>query len=384
MKKVFNGIAKFGAKGFKKQVLALALCMSAGVAYMDIAVAASPNHNPPALKANAPHVYVVKRGDTLWDISGKFLNSPWRWKEIWASNRHVKNPHWIYPGDKLLLCTLDGRPLIGKDEGDGCEGIIRRHQGGTSLHPQVRVESLANTIPVVPLAHIQQWLEHSIVIQPESLSNLPYVLGAADRRVITGAGQTIYARGNGMDIGQRYGVYRQAEPYMFLDANGKKYNAGVELVEVASAVAVATENDIVTLELTKSFNSEVRKGDLILPVYENNLPSLFYPIAANEVTAGGKVIRVQGSIGTAALHSVVTLDRGQLHGAKAGQVFSLYEDGETVVDPQTKEMVKLPGQRVGTAMIFKAFDQLSYAYILESALPIKIGANIQPPPSANE
>ena len=114
------------------------------------------------------------------------------------------------------------------------------------------------------------------------------------------------------------------------------------------------------------------------------MPSLFYPIAANEVTAGGKVIRVQGSIGTAALHSVVTLDRGQLHGAKAGQVFSLYEDGETVVDPQTKEMVKLPGQRVGTAMIFKAFDQLSYAYILESALPIKIGANIQPPPSANE
>ncbi len=93
MKKVFNGIAKFGAKGFKKQVLALALCMSAGVAYMDVAVAASPNHNPPALKANAPHVYVVKRGDTLWDISGKFLNSPWRWKEIWASNRHVKNPH---------------------------------------------------------------------------------------------------------------------------------------------------------------------------------------------------------------------------------------------------------------------------------------------------
>ena len=381
MKKVFKGIVNFHATGFKKQVLAIALCVSAGVAYMDVAVAASPNQNPPALKASAPYVYVVKRGDTLWDIAGKFLNRPWRWKEIWASNRHVKNPHWIYPGDKLLLCTLDGRPLIGKDEGDGCEGIIRRHQGGASLQPQIRIESLANTIPVVPLAYIQQWLDHSIVVSPESLTNIPYILGAADNRVITGAGQTVYARGNGLVTGQQYGVFRQGEPYTFTDATGKKINAGIELVEVASATAVANENDITTLELTKSFNAEVRKGDFVLPQYDNNMPSLFYPTIPNEVTDGGQVVRVQGSIGTAAQHGVVTLDRGALHGVKSGQVFSIYQKGETVRDPQTKEMVKLPNQRVGTVMIFKAFDQLSYAYVLDSSLPIKVGAEIQPPPT---
>ena len=381
MKKVFKGILNFHATGFKKHVLAIALCVSAGVAYMDVAVAASPNQNPPALKASAPYVYVVKRGDTLWDIAGKFLNSPWRWKEIWASNRHVKNPHWIYPGDKLLLCTLDGRPLIGKDEGDGCEGIIRRHQGGASLQPQIRIESLANTIPVVPLAYIQQWLDHSIVVSPESLTNIPYILGAADNRVITGAGQTVYARGNGLVTGQQYGVFRQGEPYTFTDATGKKINAGIELVEVASATAVANENDITTLELTKSFNAEVRKGDFVLPQYDNNMPSLFYPTIPNEVTDGGQVVRVQGSIGTAAQHGVVTLDRGALHGVKSGQVFSIYQKGETVRDPQTKEMVKLPNQRVGTVMIFKAFDQLSYAYVLDSSLPIKVGAEIQPPPT---
>ena len=381
MKKVFKGIVNFHATGFKKHVLAIALCVSAGVDYMDVAVAASPNQNPPALKASAPYVYVVKRGDTLWDIAGKFLNSPWRWKEIWASNRHVKNPHWIYPGDKLLLCTLDGRPLIGKDEGDGCEGIIRRHQGGASLQPQIRIESLANTIPVVPLAYIQQWLDHSIVVSPESLTNIPYILGAADNRVITGAGQTVYARGNGLVTGQQYGVFRQGEPYTFTDATGKKINAGIELVEVASATAVANENDITTLELTKSFNAEVRKGDFVLPQYDNNMPSLFYPTIPNEVTDGGQVVRVQGSIGTAAQHGVVTLDRGALHGVKSGQVFSIYQKGETVRDPQTKEMVKLPNQRVGTVMIFKAFDQLSYAYVLDSSLPIKVGAEIQPPPT---
>ena len=378
MKKVLTGISNFHAKGFKKQLLAVALCLSAGIAYIDVAQA-SPNTNPPAMKASAPHVYVVKRGDTLWDISGKFLSKPWRWPEIWASNKHVKNPHWIYPGDRLLLCTLDGRPLIGKDEGDGCEGIIRRHQGGASLKPQIRVESIGNAISVIPLSDIQQWLEHSIVISPESLQNIPYTLGAADGRVVTGAGQTVYARGNGLVVGQRYGVYREGKPYIFTNAEGKKVNAGLELTEVASALAVAGENDVTTLELKESFDAEVRRGDYVLPRYDAELPSLFYPITNNEVSTGGKVVRVQGSIGTAAQHGVVTIDRGSLQGARSGQILSVYQAGEVVRDPKTKESIKLPSQLVGTVMIFKSFDNLSYAYVLESSLPIKIGAEIQPP-----
>ena len=378
MKKVLTGISNFHAKGFKKQLLAVALCLSAGIAYIDVAQA-SPNTNPPAMKASAPHVYVVKRGDTLWDISGKFLSKPWRWPEIWASNKHVKNPHWIYPGDRLLLCTLDGRPLIGKDEGDGCEGIIRRHQGGASLKPQIRVESIGNAISVIPLSDIQQWLEHSIVISPESLQNIPYTLGAADGRVVTGAGQTVYARGNGLVVGQRYGVYREGKPYIFTNAEGKKVNVGIELTEVASALAVAGENDVTTLELKESFDAEVRRGDYVLPRYDAELPSLFYPITNNEVSTGGKVVRVQGSIGTAAQHGVVTIDRGSLQGARSGQILSVYQAGEVVRDPKTKESIKLPSQLVGTVMIFKSFDNLSYAYVLESSLPIKIGAEIQPP-----
>ncbi|OTG85115.1 LysM peptidoglycan-binding domain-containing protein [Acinetobacter sp. ANC 4648] len=384
MKKVFNGIANFNATGFKQQFLALAICLSASVAYIDVAQAASPNQNPPALKASAPNVYVVKRGDTLWGIAGKFLSKPWLWPKIWASNPQVKNPHWIYPGDKLLLCTLNGRPLVGVDQGDGCDGVIRRHQGGTSLKPQIRIEVLESSIPVIPLADIKPWLEHSIIVAPESLTNIPYIVGAADNRVITGAGQTVYARGNGLVIGQRYGVYRQSEPYMLLGADGKKHNAGVELTEVASGLAVGSENDVTTVELTQSYNAEVRRSDYVLPQYNDQLPSLFYPTAANEVTAGGKIIRVQGSIGAAAANSVVTVDRGSLQGAKVGQVFSVYQQGETVKDPKTKEMIKLPSQRVGTLMLFKTFDQLSYGYILDSSLPIKLGAEIQSPTTSND
>ncbi|ENU18600.1 hypothetical protein F994_02922 [Acinetobacter bohemicus ANC 3994] len=380
MKKVFKGMPTFSALGFKKQLLALAVCVSVGVGVVNVAEAApARNINPPALKAGAPQVYVVKKGDTLWDISKRFLKNPVRWPEIWASNKHVKNPHWIFPGDRLLMCTYNGRPIIGKDEGDGCEGIIRRYTGGTKLQPQVRIESLNNAIPVIPLEYIQHWLERTSIVAPESIQSTPYILGTADQRVLAAKGQTVYARGNGLEIGQRYAVYREGEPYMLTGANGKKFNAGLELIQVAAGVAVRGENDITTLELTDTYNSEVRRGDRVLPEYDPMLPTLFYPTNAEDVVAGGQVVRVMGSIGTAAKNSVVTIDRGSLQGVQVGHVFSINQKGEVVTDPKTKERVQLPGQRIGNVMVFKSFEHLSYAYVLDSELPIKVGAGIQPP-----
>lgn len=380
MKKVFKGMPTFSALGFKKQLLALAVCVSVGVGVVNVAEAApARNINPPALKAGAPQVYVVKKGDTLWDISKRFLKNPVRWPEIWASNKHVKNPHWIFPGDRLLMCTYNGRPIIGKDEGDGCEGIIRRYTGGTKLQPQVRIESLNNAIPVIPLEYIQHWLERTSIVAPESIQSTPYILGTADQRVLAAKGQTVYARGNGLEIGQRYAVYREGEPYMLTGANGKKFNAGLELIQVAAGVAVRGENNITTLELTDTYNSEVRRGDRVLPEYDPMLPTLFYPTNAEDVVAGGQVVRVMGSIGTAAKNSVVTIDRGSLQGVQVGHVFSINQKGEVVTDPKTKERVQLPGQRIGNVMVFKSFEHLSYAYVLDSELPIKVGAGIQPP-----
>mgnify|MGYP002661705754 FL=1 len=380
MKKVLKGMPFFSALGFKNQMLALAVCVGVSMGTIHSAEAApARNVNPPALKANAPNVYVVKKGDTLWDISKRFLKNPVRWPEIWASNKHVKNPHWIFPGDRLLMCDYQGRPIIGKDEGDGCEGIISRYLGSTSLQPQIRVESLNNTIPVIPLEHIKQWLERYTLLAPDSVQGTPYILGTADQRVLAGKGQKVYARGHGLVVGQRYAVYREAEPYVFTDANGKKYTAALELQQVASGIAVRGEGDVTTLELTDSYNAEVRRGDRVLAEYDPMLPTLFYPTNAENIAAGGQIVRVLGSIGTAARHSVVTIDRGTAHGVQTGHVFSVNQKGEVVPDPKTKERVQLPGERIGQVMVVKTFDQLSYAYVLESELPIKVGANIQPP-----
>ncbi len=380
MKKVFVGTPIFSAVGLKKQMLALAVSVGVSLGTVSIAEAApARNINPPSLKANAPQVYVVKKGDTLWDISKKFLKNPVRWREIWASNKHVKNPHWIFPGDRLLMCTYNGKPIIGKDEGDGCAGIISRYTGSTKVEPQIRVESLNNTIPVIPLQHIKNWLQHSMILPADTLDGVPYIIGAADERVLAAKDQTVYARGNGLVVGQRYAVYHEGEPYIFTDANGVKYNAGVELNQVASAVAVRGQDGITTLELTDSYDREVRRGDRVLPEYDPMLPSLFYPTSADNITPGGIVVRVQGSIGTAARHSVVTIDRGTTHGVQIGDVFNVNKQGQIVTDPKTQERISLPTEQVGSIMVFKAFDNLSYAYVLESALPMKVGSSIQPP-----
>jgi hypothetical protein len=380
MKKVFMGMPSFSALGLKKQMLALAVVVGVGLGTVPTVEAAiSRNANPPALKAGAPSVYVVKKGDTLWAISRKYLKNPARWPEIWASNKHVKNPHWIFPGDRLLICSFNGRTIIGKDEGDGCTGIIKRYTGTDKLQPQVRVESINNTIPVIPLEHIKHWLARSIIINPESIENTPYIVGAKDKRVIAGKGQTVYARGNGLEVGQRYGIYREGKPYLLTDANGRKFNGGIELTQVASAVAVRNTDDMTSLELTKSYNEEVRREDRVLPEYDPMLPTLFYPTNADNVAAGGTVVRVAGSIGTAAVRGVLTIDRGSLDGVQEGEVFTVHQDGSMVRDQKTNQNIKLPDENIGYVMVFKAYDHLSYAYVLESELPIKIGDHIQAP-----
>lgn len=368
----------FSTLGFRKSIVALALGTAFSLGAVS-SVSASPNVAPAKLKNNAAPVYVVRKGDTLWDISGKFLKQPWRWKEIWAGNRYIKNPNLIYPGDRLLLCSVNGRPLVGKDEGDGCAGIIRRHSQTQVAEPQVRVESSTNSIPLIPLSDIESWLYRADIVSPDSITNTPYVVGAPDGRLIVGDGQTLYARGNGMEVGQKYGVYHTTEPYFTVDEKGKKHIAGVEVLEVASGVATEMNGDIATIEVSKSYNQEINRGDLILPEYESGLPSLFFPADEHSVREGGQIVRVLGSIGDAAKRSVITINRGTTDGAEIGQVFNVYQQGNVVKDTRSNQMIHLPDNKVGNVMIFKTFDQFSYAYVLESALPMKVGSFVRAP-----
>lgn len=365
------------------RLLALSLAVGVAFAIPNFAFADSPNRTPPSLRVDAPSVYIVKKGDTLWDISGRYLSKPWRWPEIWAVNRHVKNPHWIYPGDRLLICLINGRTVVGRDEGDGCAGIERRMSDNglpvVKLEPQIRVQSLDLAIPIISLSSIQHWLKHSRVVSVEEIEGTPYILGNRDNRVVAAVGQSVYVRGQGLIIGQQYGVYREGTDYVVTRKNKVVENLGRELSQVASGTITALNGDIATIELTRSFDGEVRKGDRVMLEDTTPLPNTFYPIQPDQVASGGRVIRVLDSISSAAKNSVIVFDRGTVDGAAPGQVFAVYKQGEITTDPKTGEKIQLPSERTGLAMIFRAFNRVSYAIVLESELPIKADDEIRSP-----
>lgn len=342
------------------------------------AVPASANNPEPTIKADAPNRYTVKKGDTLWDISGRYLNSPWRWKEIWATNRQIKNPHLIYPGDTLIMCIIQGKTLVGVDTGEGCAGIERQLNAPAPTQSVTITES-ANSIPPIPLSAIRHWLDNTLIVNPEDFVTTPYVLASKNRNLITAKGDKIYAKGVPLIVGQRYGIYHEGDPYV--DPKTQQV-IGLEVTQVAAGVVTSVAaNGVSSIQLTETLGKEVREGDRVFVELGNSVPPVFYPAPAN-VDRGGLIVRVMGSIGSAAKGSVVAINLGSNNGAKPGDVLTVYRRGPMVRDIRDNDAaVRLPSEPAGMVMVFKSFDNISYAYVLSSELPLNKGDQLLPPPN---
>lgn len=350
-----------------KRLLSAAI---AGLLFSSVAVANNP---PPTIKADAPNRYIVKKGDTLWDIAGKYLDKPTRWREIWATNKQIKNPHLIYPNDVLILCIIQGKTLVGVDTGEGCAGIAKQLNSTPTV---VDIPSQSH-VPAIPLANIRHWLDRSMIVAAEDFEKTPYVLASKNGNVITASGDKIYTRGVPLIVGQRYGVYRKGEPY--LDTRNKAI-IGLEVTQVASGVVTAVAaNGVSSIEINEIFSSEIREGDRVFVEVDASIPNIFYPAPA-EVSRGGMIVRVMGSISDAAKDSVVAINLGANEGAKPGQILDIYKKGALVRDTNDNSTpVRLPSELAGQLMIFKSFNNLSYAYVLSADIPLSVGDQLVPP-----
>lgn len=363
--------ARFFSPSFKNQTKAQlkALCIGL-LACCALGSANAANNPPPTIKADAPNRYVVKKGDTLWDISGKYLNSPWRWREIWAVNQQVRNPNLIYPNDVLILCVVKGKTLVGIDTGTGCAGVEQAaSQPAVDIAPAP--SELAGSIPTIPLTSIESWLSRTVIVSPDDFNTTPYVLASKNKNIITGAGDTIYAKGVPLILGQHYGVYRAGQPYV--DPTTRAV-IGLEVTQVASGkVTDVASNGVSSLRLTASYGQEVREGDRVFVEVGNYLPPMFHPRAA-QVSRGGRVIRIMDALSSVGRDGVVAINLGSRQGAQAGDVLSVYQKGATVQDNfgTTKGAgVRLPSEEIGHVMVFKTFDNISYAYVLDAESPIR-------------
>lgn len=315
------------------------------------AVAQSP------LNDQVPDEYVVKRGDTLWDISGVFLRHPWMWPEIWYANPQIANPHLIYPGDVIRLVYIDGQPRLTVNRGRDVH-----------LSPQIREMTHGEAIPAIPLDVINNFLSRTRVVEQGELEVAPYVLAGADRRILTGMGDDLYARGELFDDLTTFGLYRQGDTYVDPDTGEL---LGIEAVDVGTAQLKAVEGEIATLNASRS-TREIRPGDRLLPHEERRIAANFYP-SSPLMEPGGQIIGVEGGVTQVGRLSVVALNRGVRDGLLEGNVLAIYKRGESIVDRVKQERVTLPAERAGVLMVFRTFEKMSFALVMEADRPLMVG-----------
>lgn len=313
-----------------------------------------------ALQEGYPQEYVVVKGDTLWDISGRFLKEPWRWPELWDVNPQIDDPHWIYPGDILYLTWVDGKPKLRK--------------GNNKLTPRARVTPLENPIPAIPLKDMHAFMHENVILDEELMSDTPYILGGKNRRIIAGAGDRVYARGFIDDQHLNQSIYRPEKE--FRDPVTQEL-LGYELFKVADTRISAINDDIATLELTKS-QLEVRVMDRVMPAPESRIQSMFYPSPAPEETEGF-ILSVQRGVEKIGRFDAVAINKGRRDGVEEGNVFLVYAKGEEMVDPVTKELVQLPDEQAGSLMVFKTYDKVSYALVMTALNVLSVGDPIKSP-----
>lgn len=314
---------------------------------------------PVAIKPDYPDRYVVKKGDTLWDISKRFLNDPWMWPEVWHINPKIRNPHLIYPGDVVALYYVDGKPYITL-EGAGGIPVTKAGIKTVKLSPTMRSQSLERAIPTIPREAIAPFLKSARIVTEEDLERAPYIVSSFEEHLISGAGYKIYAR-NIQD--QAIGAYHVIRPGdVYRDPVTDKI-LGYEAEDVADA-HVLRSGDPATLRV-KEARKEVLNGDLLLPFEERNLEFQFFPRAPDR-HIDGQIISVFQGVSMIGQFNVVVLNRGEADGLTPGHVLAVYQQGARVRDTTRFENVTLPDERAGLLMVFQSFNNVSYALVMEA------------------
>jgi hypothetical protein len=324
------------------------------------------------IRPDAPNRYVVVKGDTLWDISEKFYEDPWKWPNIWGLNKDtIKDPHWIYPGDVVFLDRSSGTLRINEMLMSGVPQALRDESGVVRLSPRVREDiSSHDAIPSIPVAAIAPFLSRPLVIDKDALKGAPALIGAREGRVILGEGDTCFARGLTSEMGDKWQIYRPGKN--FIDPDSGEL-LGIEAVYLGNAEVIHFGN-ISTMSITHSLQ-ETHEGDrLVVPSIEtatNYLPR------APENKISARVISVYGGVTQAGQNTAITLSKGARDGVEIGHVLALYHKGEVV--KSEGESYTLPDERYGLAFVFRVFDKVSYALVMQTKLPVQLLDRAQNP-----
>ncbi|MCS0591892.1 LysM peptidoglycan-binding domain-containing protein [Massilia norwichensis] len=335
--------------------------------------AASPNCS---FRPNAPDQHVVVKRDTLWDISGKFLEHPWCWPDVWGMNRdEIRNPHWIYPGQIIYFDRAHGRLTLTRpgstDPDAGLPPV-------TKLSPQIRTEELEReAIPAIPASAIEPFLTQPLVVEPRELEAAPRIAAAPETQVYLAEGNRFYVRG-ALHGAISFQVFRPGKKLVDPDT-GKVIAHEAAYVGAAKLVKEAGPGvDVHTFVVTRSVQ-EMGIGDRLLPAPP--MPVRNYVPHAPIAPVAGRVMAIASESNYAAQNQVVTVNRGALDGLDVGAVLQLYHLGKKIHDPGGpkgflgigKKTIRMPDEQYGELFIFRVFGHVSYGLVMQVTLPVQVG-----------
>jgi LysM domain len=360
------------------------------------------------LNKNHPDTYVVQKGDTLWGISGKFLQNPWQWPKVWKMNRaQIKNPHRIYPGDVVAIDMSGGDPQL------------RLLRETVNLEPGSRVEGIdKEAIRTIPANIISPFLSQPLVIETAELDKARTILESRGARVALSTGMKIYTDKISEGDGLHWYIYRNGKELIDPDT---KENLGTEAVFLGTA-KVLKYGEPATAEIVTA-KEEILKGEKIIAAVDNVEQS--YVPRAPETEISGRVLGIYGGVAEAAAGSILTLNKGKREGLEEGHVLAIYREGAVVKNPKyvandkeraekklpelnldvsrgpdgkliinkpkedsVKEAetiandpskLRLPNERVGLVMVFKVFEKVSYGLVVQSEEPINVSDLVHTP-----
>ena len=328
------------------------------------------------LATDAPDEYVVKKGDTLWDISGVFLRDPWYWPEIWYVNPQVANPHLIYPGDVLHLVYVDGKPRITMERG-----------GTVHLSPQMRSEPLENAIPAIPYDILMDFVGRPQILSKDEVKEAPYVVGIRDRHLVGSNENEVYGRGmKGSQPQSRFTILHVGDELRDPDDGDvlgyMAYYAGTGEVIQSDNREGKEDRDRLTHLKVVDVGREVLQGDKLFPA-ATDFGNAFVPSAPTDMDLDGQVIAIHDGVYVAGKYQVLALNRGKQHGLAPGSVVAVFQRGEEIRDrfsgstwrslSTNYEKVQLPSERNASVMVFKVYDRMSYGLVMESTSSIAVG-----------
>ncbi|HEY8102172.1 MAG TPA: peptidoglycan-binding protein [Burkholderiaceae bacterium] len=314
------------------------------------------------------------RGDTLWDISGKFLQNPWCWPEVWGLNKEqIKNPHWIYPKQIVYFDRAAGRLRLGTPTGEAVPNndTVVDSSGTVRLSPRMRIEGLGQeAIPAIASKDIEQFLSQPLVIEQDELKNTPRIVQADEGHVYLGKNEKAYVIGD-LNGGTSFQVFHPGKALIDPETHKLLAYEAVYLgtVKVQREAKNPNEAHVVTVISSKE---EMGVGDRLLPVPPT--PILNYVPHPPESQVDARIVSIYGGVSQAGQHQVVSINRGKNQGLDIGTTLDLTHFGNTIVDPANKKkLIKLPDQKYGTLFIFRVFNNVSYGLIMQVTDVVEVG-----------